>query len=442
MNRLSYDELGSLVTHLQPLIIGSFLKNIYHYKGKWLFKFTNVSLIYEPTTSIWVGNFEERETEIHSVCRKLRLTICNLKVKDFFILHKDRTIVFDFYEHYLIIENYAKGNVILTDTSLNVIVLTRIYNDVSHNKKYTANFIKNENTEFKKNLTIETSQSMYENKIKSKKKKEKEKIDPIKFQINELENKLNDIINKIDKETDFKLLEELHTNRKKILYKLDRAKNLKTIKKETKKINYITLNNKKWYHSYYWWITKNGFLVVGGKNADQSEKLVKSYMADTDYYFHSDSVGSGSFILFNKNNNPSDIDLDDTANGLLSLSQQWKNGVGSSVYWVYGHQVSKTPPTGEYITKGSFIVNGTRNYIKVDTLILGYALTKENELLLAPYRIIQRYNKPFIKILPKTDTKKGNMKKLVTLIKELYKVKELPQNISLFNYPCNITKII
>ena len=106
------------------------------------------------------------------------------------------------------------------------------------------------------------------------------------------------------------------------------------------------------------------------------------------------------------------------------------------MYYVLGHQVSKTPPSGEYITKGSFIINGTRNYLKVDTLVLGYTLTKENELMLGPYSVVKRINDTCIKLTPKPDTKKGNLKKLNACLKKVFNIKEITVN--LFNYPCNI----
>jgi predicted ribosome quality control (RQC) complex YloA/Tae2 family protein len=449
--RLTYQELQILVSELKPIVINSFLKNIYHYNGLWLFKFSTISLVYEPITSIWIGEFTERETEIHSVCRKLRLSIGDRKVLDLFILKEDRTIVFKFRDYNLILENYAKGNVILTDLSLNIIVLTRIYGNISHNKSYVE-LIQND-TEIKLDYSIlEESKKLYSQKmvkvqniIEKKKKEKKTQIDHIKYQIQEFEKKIAKLEETIDEistqETiDYEKLSKIHADRKKIVLKLSKAHTYNITKEkkiEKKQSEYLILNVNKWYQVYHWWETKHGFLVVGGKNAEQNEKLVKSYLNSNDYYFHSDLPGCGSFILFSKKDTTPDIiDLIDTANGVLSLSQQWKNGTGGNVYWVYGHQVSKTPPSGEYITKGSFMINGTRNYIKVDVLMLGYTLTKNNELVLAPYSVINRIAKKAIKLVPQPDTKKGNMKKLTSLIKSTFNIKDIPKEINLFNYPC------
>lgn len=55
-------------------------------------------------------------------------------------------------------------------------------------------------------------------------------------------------------------------------------------------------------------------------------------------------------------------------------SPSWTNNVLSQVYWVHAHQVSKTPPTGMYISTGSFIIRGKRNFIQPRTLTLGLTL--------------------------------------------------------------------
>lgn len=459
--RLTYEELHGLITELKPILVNSFLKQIYHFENKWMFKFSNFSLVYEvSSTSLWVGQFEEREKDIHSVCRKLRLEIGDRKVEDLFILEKDRTVVMSFRDYYLILECYAKGNVILTDKERKIIVLTRIYGDVSHHKTYPE-FVIN-NIDMPSSSFIDESRKVYNcqtvvkeaKTIIKKQKKQKCPQDNIRHQIKEFEKKLVKLATEIEvlensDVIDYDNLGKLHSERKKNDSKMQRASMLlntslttRTNITKPKKENTI-LKTDRWYHSYHWWYSKNGFLVVGGKNADENEKIVKTYLNPTDYYFHSDLPGCGSFILFTNKQQPSEIDLDDVAHGVLSLSQQWKMGSGGDVYWVLGSQVSKTPPSGEYIVKGSFMINGTRNYIKVSSLGLGYAVNEQNELLLAPYRVITRLKccKEVIKMLPKTDAKKANSKKIVTLLKQAYGIREIPKEVSIFNYPCNVSII-
>jgi predicted ribosome quality control (RQC) complex YloA/Tae2 family protein len=481
--RLSYEELHGLISELKPIIINSFLKKIYHFEGKWLFKFNNISLVYENAI-IYVGEFDARENgnSIHSVCKKLRLEVGDRKIENIALLKSDRTVVITFRDFHLILECYAKGDIILTDRERKVVVLTRIYGEISHGKVFgNEDFVFNEDQlqlkfeqkgpsemvaiETSNSVTysaIEASKLLYANKITAKPivvkpDKKRKKIEPneqIERQIREFGKKVSSLKETIqqveeDEVIDFEMLGLLHTDRKKIESKITRAIIKKDelvstastkIKREKKEL--IVLMTNKWYHAYHWWYTKNNFLVVGGRNADENEKLVKTYLKDTDYYFHSDLPGCGSFILFPEDRTPEPVDLIDTMNGVISLSQQWKMGCGGDGYWVFGNQVSKTPPSGEYITKGSFIINGVRNYMKVDTLQLGYALTDTCELMLAPYNVISRSKKTVIKLLPKPEAKKANQKKIVSLIREAFNVKDIPSSINVFNYPCNtnITK--
>lgn len=56
---------------------------------------------------------------------------------------------------------------------------------------------------------------------------------------------------------------------------------------------------------------------------------------------------------------------------LLILSIAWEAKVVTNAYWVLGEQVSKTAPTGEYLTTGSFMIRGKKNFLPPSHLILG-----------------------------------------------------------------------
>ena len=61
----------------------------------------------------------------------------------------------------------------------------------------------------------------------------------------------------------------------------------------------------------------------------------------------------------------SELGLKEIAQYAASYSKLWKYGFyEGECYCVVGEQVSKTPPSGEYIKKGSFMVRGKRKYFK------------------------------------------------------------------------------
>ena len=128
--------------------------------------------------------------------------------------------------------------------------------------------------------------------------------------------------------------------------------------------------NEQWYEQFRWFHTTDGFLVIAGRNADENEALVKKYMSRGDKFFHAQAHGAPVTIL--KATGPSEaakeIDFPDStlqqaATFAVSHSSVWKAGQYSGdVYMVDPDQVSKTPESGEYIEKGSFVIRGDRTY--------------------------------------------------------------------------------
>lgn len=463
-NRLSYLELETLCFSLKDKV--EYLKNIYHYDGKWLFRFNKIDFIFE-NGNINIAIFEEREKNIHSVCQKLRQTITGKKIVSLDIIKNDRTFVFEFFEYYLVIELFAKGNIILLDKDQNIIVLTRIYKDIRHGNKYKWNEFQTEfplrkciwkndvgmQDSVKESVAfptgmqfecLETDRGMDiidvlkilgERKIK--KTENPKKINKIernkKYQIEKLEKSLEKINKEIEKSfQNFKELGILHNTRKRLEKKLENALTVSSSSPTdvSRKIVRKNVEYTKWYHKYYWWITKNNFLVVGGKNTNENDYLVKTYLKPNDYYFHCEDFGSGSFIMFSDNREPSNIDFDETAEGVLALSKYW--GTSGNVFYVKGSQVSLTPPTGMSLSKGSFMIYGKRNTIKVSQTILGYVL-EGTELMLAPYRICYRKDKKALKISPNLSRKKGMTK----MIQKKLNI-DIKPHIYLFNKPCKI----
>ena len=268
-------------------------------------------------------------------------------------------------------------------------------------------------------------------KIKAKKNKFSVK-DNIGNQIKNFNKKIGKKDKKISQiedlpfdQIDYKELGELYSQKKKVQQKLLKAEHAfetsknREKKKEKRKIPKINLVTKYWYQNYYWWFTKNGFLVVGGRDANDNETLVKTYLGDNDYYFHTEEAGSGSFILITNGKTPDEIDLDETGEGVLSLSTQWNSSYSSGkVFYVMGNQVSKTPPAGEYLVKGSFMIYGKKTYIRVDSCHLGYGLYNSDQLMLAPYRIVKRLPGECVKLTPRANMKKMKGKVISNIIKK------------------------
>ncbi|MCD6323916.1 MAG: NFACT family protein, partial [Desulfurococcales archaeon] len=119
-----------------------------------------------------------------------------------------------------------------------------------------------------------------------------------------------------------------------------------------------------WFHSYHWVVTRNGFLAIGGRDVQQNEKVVKKYLRDDDIFVHASIHGASAFVLKSGGAAPSE-DLRDVAVMAVSYSKGWRAGAAAlDAFWVWGRQVSKSPPPGEYLPRGSFMIYGRKNIIK------------------------------------------------------------------------------
>jgi hypothetical protein len=168
---------------------------------------------------------------------------------------------------------------------------------------------------------------------------------------------------------------------------------LKDIEKETnkkikKKESLLKLNKRIktfWFEEYAWFYTFDNFLVVVGKNATQNETLVKKYLDKYDKYIHSTADGCGSCII----KNPSNIivpigTIIEAGVFVIAHTKSWTTSIINYPYWTNADQVSKTPNSGEYVSKGSFIIRNKKNMIPIPKLELGlgyYFKNKSSDVL-------------------------------------------------------------
>lgn len=83
-------------------------------------------------------------------------------------------------------------------------------------------------------------------------------------------------------------------------------------------------------------------------------------MGEKDIYIHADMYGAPSTVIRNEDNAEiTEEEITEAAAFAVSFSRAWQNGLTSgSAYWVSPLQVSKTPESGQYVRKGSWIVRG------------------------------------------------------------------------------------
>jgi len=128
-------------------------------------------------------------------------------------------------------------------------------------------------------------------------------------------------------------------------------------------------------------------MIVSGRDMQQNELLVKRYMRKGDIYVHATLQGASSCIIKNPTGAPvPPVTLSQAGTMTVCRSAAWAAKVVTSAYWVYDDQVSKTAPTGEYLTTGSFMIRGKKNFLPPNPLVMGLAvLFKLDESCLAKH---------------------------------------------------------
>jgi predicted ribosome quality control (RQC) complex YloA/Tae2 family protein len=149
------------------------------------------------------------------------------------------------------------------------------------------------------------------------------------------------------------------------------------------------IRKKNWYERYRWFFTTDGILTIGGRDAASNSAVIRKHLVKNDKVFHGDIFGSPFFILKEAENAP-DTSMNEVAHATVCFSRAWREGLyGVSAYWVNPEQVSaywvnpeqvkKSAPSGEFLPKGSFTIEGQRNFIKSETLRLAVGIMPQDE---------------------------------------------------------------
>ncbi len=206
-------------------------------------------------------------------------------------------------------------------------------------------------------VTLELNSDVHENANKyfSKSKKLKAKIPGIEKTI----------------ERTKKEIEEFEKNREEYNKKKEHREKINSIRKQ------------EWFERFRYTYTYSGNLVVFGKDAGTNEVILKKYLDEKDIVMHTEAPGSPFGIIKNVVDENGDLkiskdEINEVAQVICSFSSQWKRGFGTAdAFWVYPDQVSKKAVTGEYISKGSFMVRGEKNIIKNIVLQIALGVIKK-----------------------------------------------------------------
>lgn len=121
----------------------------------------------------------------------------------------------------------------------------------------------------------------------------------------------------------------------------------------------------KWYERFRWFISSDGFLVIGGRDAETNEEIYAKYLEKRDLVFHTDAPGAPLTIIKTEGEEVPEPTLREAAQFAVSYSSIWKAGLAAGdCYMVKAEQVTKTPEHGEFLKKGAFVIRGERRYFR------------------------------------------------------------------------------
>ncbi|PTU18527.1 hypothetical protein P175DRAFT_0463121 [Aspergillus ochraceoroseus IBT 24754] len=133
-----------------------------------------------------------------------------------------------------------------------------------------------------------------------------------------------------------------------------------------------------WFEKFLFFISSEGYLVLGGRDAMQIEILYRRYLRKGDVFVHADLEGATPMIVKNRpgatSASISPSTLSQAGNLCVATSSAWDSKAIMSAYWVDANQVSKTAEAGDLLPVGDFLVKGKKNFLAPSQLVLGFAV--------------------------------------------------------------------
>ncbi|MFC1648485.1 NFACT RNA binding domain-containing protein [Nanoarchaeota archaeon] len=188
--------------------------------------------------------------------------------------------------------------------------------------------------------------------------------------------------------------------------KMGKVELIKEEKKELKQQKKL-----EWYEKYHWFVSSDGFLVIGGRDATTNEIIIKKHSQEHDKVFHTDMAGSPFVVVKSEGKEIPEQTLDEAAAFTLAYSRAWKQGMATApVFYVNPDQVSKKAKSGEYLGKGSFMIYGETKYMDTE---MSFAVGIYNgKAMGGPFSAIQKNCPEIIEIIQGRDKKSDAAKKI------------------------------
>lgn len=171
-----------------------------------------------------------------------------------------------------------------------------------------------------------------------------------------------------------------------------------------------TERKREWYEKFHWFISSEGYLCIGGRDATSNEVLIKKHLEQNDLVFHTEMPGSPFFII-KDGQKAVTATVEETAQAAAIYSRAWKLGhTLADVFYVLPEQVTKQAQSGEYLSKGSFMVYGKKTHLQA-SLQCAIGLL-DGKIIGGPVNAIKKQTNNFWTIIPGEEKKSDLAKKI------------------------------
>ena len=144
-------------------------------------------------------------------------------------------------------------------------------------------------------------------------------------------------------------------------------------------VTYSEIRKKNWFERYRWFYTSDGILAIGGRDSSSNTAIIRKHVEKNNKIFHAEVYGSPFFVLKAASETVLPTSLNEVAHATVCFSRAWREGMyGLNAYWVEPEQIKKAAPSGQFLAKGAFVIDGQRNFVNVSTLKLAIGIVKHD----------------------------------------------------------------
>ncbi|HEV2226426.1 MAG TPA: NFACT family protein [Nitrososphaerales archaeon] len=196
--------------------------------------------------------------------------------------------------------------------------------------------------------------------------------------------------------------------------------------KEARHTKPLARRKQAWFEKFRWFVTSEGRMAVGGRDAQTNSTLISRHMENNDVAYHADLFGSPFFVL-KEGAEQTETEIRQVAQATVAFSSAWKTGLGSAdAYWVTPGQVSTAAPSGEYLPRGSFAIKGKKSFVTKNIVEIAMGLDSAERIMAGPEDAIKKQCARYVVLKPHREKGSDTAKRVLNDLSTMYGNSSMP----------------